>query len=273
LSQPGTWICCDGYHFDAAYTGRLRDAGRRVLQIDDIAHASSYSPDILLNQNTGADELDYRCAPETVRLLGTTYALLRPQFRSLHGTPRVISGRAGRVLIAVGGGDQYEIRERTLRALANVETNLEIRLIVPPTSRNAHELEALGRALNLSVSIDSDPSDMPELLMWADLAIAGGGSTCWELCCLGVPSIVITYADNQTGITSGLQKAGAAIHLGWAFEVTDALIERSLRDLIDDPALRARLSTRAQALVDGRGAERVVNAMAAYTTESDLCQR
>jgi spore coat polysaccharide biosynthesis predicted glycosyltransferase SpsG len=84
---------------------------------------------------------------------------------------------------------------------------------------------------------------------------------------------VITYADNQTGITSGLQKADAAIHLGWAFEVTDALLEHSLRDLIDDPALRTRLSVRARSLVDGRGAERVVNAMAAYTTESDLCQR
>jgi UDP-2,4-diacetamido-2,4,6-trideoxy-beta-L-altropyranose hydrolase len=272
-SRQGTWICCDGYHFDATFTDRLRRAGRRVLQIDDIAHGAAYSTDILLNQNTGAEELDYRCAPETLRLFGTRYALLRPEFRKSHEAQRTISGRARRVIIAIGGGDQYQLRERALRALANLGAELEIHVIVPPTSTNLHELQLLGRSLKLPLVLDPDPPDMPKLLMWADLAIAGGGSTCWELCCLGVPSIVITYADNQTGITAGLQRFGAAIHLGWAFEVSDALLERTFESLIDDSAMRARLSTRARSLVDGRGAERVVNAMAACTTKSDLCQR
>jgi UDP-2,4-diacetamido-2,4,6-trideoxy-beta-L-altropyranose hydrolase len=272
LSRHGTWICCDGYHFDPTFTDPLRGAGRRVLQIDDIAHAPRYSTDILLNQNTGADELDYPCAPETLRLLGPKYALLRPEFRRLHEVQRTISGRARRVLIAVGGGDPYQLRERALRALASLAAELEIHMIVPPTSGNAHELELLGRELKVTLVLHPDPSDMPRLLMWADLAVAGGGSTCWELCCLGVPSIVITYADNQTGITSGLQKAGAAIHLGWASEVSDALLERTLENLIDDSAMRARLSMRARSLVDGQGAERVVNAMITCTTTSKQFQ-
>jgi UDP-2,4-diacetamido-2,4,6-trideoxy-beta-L-altropyranose hydrolase len=273
LSTPGTWVCCDGYHFDAMFTNPLRAAGRRVLQIDDIAHASSYGTDILLNQNTGADELDYHCEPETVRLLGTNFALIRPEFRRSREVHRVINDRARRIVIAIGGADPYQLRERALRALAKVDEQLQIRLVVPPTSTNARELDQLGRTLNLQLTLDPDPSDLPGLLMWADLAIAGGGSTCWELCCLGVPSVVITYADNQTGITSGLQKAGAAVHLGWAFDVSDSLLEATLRDVIGDSALRTQLSSRARSLVDGRGAERVVNAMGAYTTESDLCQR
>jgi spore coat polysaccharide biosynthesis predicted glycosyltransferase SpsG len=176
-----------------------------------------------------------------------------------------MSGRARHVLIAVGGGDQYQLRERALRALSKIADDLEIRLIVPPTIANARELESLGRALKMSVMLDPDPSDMTRLMMWADLAIAGGGSTCWELCCLGVPSVVITYADNQTGITAGLQDAGAAIHLGWAFDVTDSVLEQTLRDVIADSNLRAQLSARARSLVDGRGAERVVEAMVAYS--------
>ena len=41
---------------------------------------------------------------------------------------------------------------------------------------------------------------MDELMAWCDVAIAAGGTTTWELCCLGVPAILVDVAENQTAV-------------------------------------------------------------------------
>ena len=43
--------------------------------------------------------------------------------------------------------------------------------------------------------------DVAGLMGRADLAIGAAGSTAWERCCLGLPSIVLALAANQEPIT------------------------------------------------------------------------
>src|SRR5581483_11389078 len=95
---------------------------------------------------------------------------------------------------------------------------------------------------------------MPGLMGWADLAVAAGGTTAWELAFMGVPAALLVLADNQRPVVAALAEAGAAEPLnGWGAEAW----ARALGLLLRDPGRRAALAARAQALADGRGAERV----------------
>jgi spore coat polysaccharide biosynthesis predicted glycosyltransferase SpsG len=95
----------------------------------------------------------------------------------------------------------------------------------------------------------------------ADLAIGAGGSTAWERCCLGLPSIVMTIADNQQGIARALADAGAAINLGPAEAIGLSALVAAIKGLASDREQRVAMARAAAALTDGLGGSRVVEAL------------
>src|SRR5262249_14791779 len=98
----------------------------------------------------------------------------------------------------------------------------------------------------------------PQLMAWADVAIAAGGGTCWELAFMGVPTLVLVLADNQREVARGLSEYGLGVNLGDAACLKSALLAENLRTLLYDHAQRARMSTVGRVMIDGGGAERVV---------------
>ncbi|MFP3733021.1 glycosyltransferase, partial [Bacillus sp. SIMBA_006] len=66
-------------------------------------------------------------------------------------------------------------------------------------------------------------SDMARRMAEADLAIGAAGSTSWERCCLGLPTLMLILAENQEGIARALDAAGAAICLGRPEQLADRL--------------------------------------------------
>ena len=100
---------------------------------------------------------------------------------------------------------------------------------------------------------------MPELMAWADVAVSGAGSTCWEMCLLQLPMLLIDLADNQKPIAGALGEMGAAVHLGAADDVTEEEIAKRVASLLASGTDRASLSKCCGQLVDGRGAERVLS--------------
>jgi RimJ/RimL family protein N-acetyltransferase len=98
---------------------------------------------------------------------------------------------------------------------------------------------------------------MGELMAWADVAISAAGSTCWELCLLGVPSLLIHVADNQTGVARELHRRQCAVHVGSAKAISVLQLSRELENMLSAKEVRQALSARARELVDGNGARRV----------------
>ena len=89
---------------------------------------------------------------------------------------------------------------------------------------------------------------MAELMANSDLAIGGAGSTAWERCCLGLPSIMIDLAKNQQLVAETLSKAGAAL-LVTKSELVH--IENLLVQL--DKSRLNKLSDSAAKIVNGQG--------------------
>ena len=261
-SKLKTWLVVDGYHFTPDYQKAIRENGYKLLVIDDIAHLDHYHADILLNQNIHASSLRYSCDSDTVKLLGSKYVLLRREFLKYKDWKRKIPGKAKKILVTMGGGDPDNVTVKVIRALNSLnDPDLEVKIVAGPANPN---IDALNNALlsaQCSMHIVHNVKGMPELMAWADIAVSAGGSTCWEMCLMGLPMILIVTADNQEGSVDGLYKAGAANSLGWFSEVSVLNISRSLNCIFHDHRMREIMSLQENRLIDGNGASRVINVM------------
>jgi UDP-2,4-diacetamido-2,4,6-trideoxy-beta-L-altropyranose hydrolase len=264
------WLALDGYTFDPGYQRAIRAAGYHLLVIDDTAHLPEYHAHLLLNQNIDADQRSYHCVPDTLRLFGPDYALLRPEFLTWRDWERQIPEVAVKVLITLGGADPTNATLKVIHALRRVSTRtIEARIIIGAANPYHAELQSILQLPPHNLKAVVAATDMPRLMAWADVAISAAGSTSWELAFMGVPSLLLITADNQHGIGSGLAAAGAAISLGRCEELSIDELHEQLARLLDSRSLRERLSRRARSLVDGNGATRVVSQMKARLDEPD----
>ena len=260
--HPGAWVVLDGYHFEPAYQLKVKTAGHPLLIIDDTAHLDFYHADILLNQNINASQLTYRCKPHVCKLLGTQYALLRREFWPWRSWQRDIPTEAGKVLVTLGGGDPDNQTFKVMQALKQVGiAGLEAMVVVGASNPHWEMLQTAAHESQVTINLVRNVTNMPELMAWADVAIAAGGSTCWELAMLGLPMLLIVIADNQRGIAAGLDQAGVAINLGWFERVSAADIAAGLTGLMTDHNLWQQMSHRTQTVCDGWGSNRVVQAV------------
>jgi UDP-2,4-diacetamido-2,4,6-trideoxy-beta-L-altropyranose hydrolase len=262
------WLVVDGYHFGAEYQRIIKNFGINLLFIDDYGHADHYYADLVLNQNISANqELYINRETYTKLLLGTEYTLLRHEFWQWRDWQREVNQIASKILITLGGSDPDNVTLKVIQALNRFNRdNLEIIVVIGGSNPHYECLQKEVADASLAISLQRNVNNMPELMAWADLAIAAGGSTNWELAFMGLPSLVITIADNQQAIAAELDRQGVIINLGWHQKLSIECLGLAIQDLIGDHLKRKTMSKKGMQLVDGNGVKRVVSAMTSMLT-------
>jgi UDP-2,4-diacetamido-2,4,6-trideoxy-beta-L-altropyranose hydrolase len=257
------WIVADHYGIDARWEAHVAKATKsRILVIDDLADRA-HSCDVLLDQNVRADEGDRYAAlvPEPCRrFLGPRFALLRPEFRSYSRRKRTANGRY-RINIFLGGADSEGLTLRALKAIRSIGPELLVDVVVGRTNPHASWIAGV-RDEPERVTLHAGADNMAELFASADLAIGAGGVASLERCCVGVPSVTLSIAENQRRGCIALARERAAVYLGDPSPSTESRLRSMVVRLLARPALLERMAGRARRLVDGRGAQRIALYMA-----------
>jgi spore coat polysaccharide biosynthesis predicted glycosyltransferase SpsG len=90
----------------------------------------------------------------------------------------------------MGGSDPRDLSSRVLHAIPSLDLDgLEVRIATGGSNPRISSLQQLCGKFPAVAQLEVDAS-MPDLMAWADLSVAAAGSTCWELCLLGLPAIV-----------------------------------------------------------------------------------
>jgi UDP-2,4-diacetamido-2,4,6-trideoxy-beta-L-altropyranose hydrolase len=264
-------IVCDSYEFDAELERSLRTIAGKIVVIDDLADRP-HKCDLLIDATFGRSAQDYRdlVSPETVILAGARYALLRPEFAALRGESlarRAAGGGVNRILVSLGLTDIGGITARVVAALLEAELKAQIDVVIGPRVQSRAVLEAIAaRASRMELHID--PPNIARLMTNADIAIGAGGTTSWERCCLGLPTVLVVLADNQRLIGEKLGKAGAVRPIP---DVTDAhLVEvtHTIIELSNDENARGKMVRAAATIIDGRGAGHATEAIYALMKQN-----
>lgn len=253
------WLVLDGYRLDVGYQRQAREAGHRILVIDDFGSLEHYYADLVINQNGPRDGLRYAREPYTVLLLGPQYALLREEFLARAPAGRVIAPTGTRVLVSLGGADPENQTEKVVRALRRLTgSDVEAVVVVGPSNSHAARVREAARG-DLRTRVVENVEDMAALMAWADLAVAGGGTTVWELAFMGLPAILLVLAENQRAVAAASDEAGTSVNLGWFERVGEAEVAEAVGALLHNPDRRRGMSERGRGMVDGRGSERVLD--------------
>jgi UDP-2,4-diacetamido-2,4,6-trideoxy-beta-L-altropyranose hydrolase len=209
------WLVVDHYALDHLWERALRTNTRKIMVIDDLADRL-HDCELLLDQNLGRTSEDYSglLSPKTNTCIGPHYALLRHEFAELR--PQSLARRAQipqlkQLLITMGGVDKDNVTGQVLDALqtCTLPPDLNIKVVLGPYAPWLTKVQLQAESMHCSTQVLVGVNNMAKLMVECDLCIGAAGSTSWERCCLGVPTIQLVLAANQKGIADALVRSGA----------------------------------------------------------------
>lgn len=251
------FMLIDSYYVTEGYLKELNQI-TEVSYLDDL-NRFVYPVRTLINYSISAKEENYLMYSKMVnRILGCSYIPLREEFICVkRESNRVVKS----VLITTGGADPYNFAGQLLTYLRRDRyfDGIVLNIVIGPLNQNGVILEEMaGRFEN--VILNSNVAKMSELMLKSDLAISAGGSTLYELCACGTPTISFSYADNQKEGTIEFDRRGLIFYAGDLREGMESCMSKisiKLKELCEDVALRKELTVKMQELVDGFGADRI----------------
>jgi UDP-2,4-diacetamido-2,4,6-trideoxy-beta-L-altropyranose hydrolase len=255
------WIVLDGYHFDTGYQQVVKDAGYRLLVIDDYVRLDYYHADIILNQNYGAENFRYNTREGSKLLLGTKYVMLRKEFLKYWSFERSNPEVAEKLLITMGGADPDNNTLTILKAVNLIEKPLNAKVVVGAANPHYEALAKEVEGSTHSVEILRGVEDMAPLMAWADAAVSAGGSTVWELAFMGLPAILSVIADNQEYSVNCLVRDDVFMSLGRASETSVEEIAAAMQKLLYDATKRTAMLDNWRKIVDGKGVDRIIDVL------------
>jgi len=207
------WLIVDHYALDEQWQKRLKPCYEKLMVIDDLADRQ-FDCDILLDQTFGRQKEDYSAlTPEGCKLLlGSQYALLRPEFAKwrAYSLERRSKPEFKQLLVNMGGMDVDNVTEKILGELkiCNLPNDIKITVVMGGSAPHLESVKSKAITLPYKTEVKVDVGNMAEIMSNSDVAIGASGSTTWERCCLGLPTIQVITANNQSVLAKSLDKAG-----------------------------------------------------------------
>ena len=205
LQRNANLVVVDGYEFSREFFAVLETSSTPFAVVDDNAETSAQSPSAVINQNPHASASMYAHLQGNPKLLlGLQYAMVRKEVREVAAMN--LSAREGEVFVAMGGADFLGLTAPIVEALA--ETGLQIRVAVGHANTQRAHIQKLADQLGNVTLIEQQ--DYVSSLASAHVAVLAAGSSLWEACAVGTPSIGLVVADNQIASANAAKKLGFA---------------------------------------------------------------
>lgn len=191
-------------------------------------------------------------------LLGLQYAPLREAFSNC--SPKVIKPEVERLLLISGGTDRFHI----LNSLLGKIEKQHYKCIDVICGKYCEEYEEMRTRYRQYANIHfyKEVNNMDYYMITADMAVSAGGTTLYELCACGTPTVSYSFADNQLDNVKRLQEEGVICYAGdFRYENVIGEILSALDRYRENMPLRMRQSQKMQELVDGKGALRIAKTL------------
>ncbi|HLG71772.1 MAG TPA: hypothetical protein VK009_15240 [Chloroflexota bacterium] len=251
---------------DAEHYRQLQHMVPTLIAVFDDGRArgqlSSYLVDYCVEQEIAASDRQAR---------GPHFALLDPALANYPEPSIPEIGR--RIFVNQGGSDPFSLTLDILQAISGVRPHCDVFVVLGPAVKPqlAAQVDALRAELPYCCEIEHAvaPQRMYELAASCDLAVTAAGNTLYELCTLGIPSIVVCHHERHARVAKAFHERGAAVSLGLGRQLDPTVLTQAISRLLTGPEERQQLSANARRLVDGRGCQRVAEQIIAWLQDGD----
>ena len=251
-------LIVDHYSLDKSWEKKLRPYTSKIMVIDDLANRF-HDCDFLLDQNLGSSKKRYKkLVPNKCKQFhGSKYVLINQIYASKKFKLKNRSGKINQILIYFGSGnDSLKFIKIALKVFCDPELlNINLDIVFNGSSSGFLDIKQIAKKRG-KCRIHVDLPNLSKLILKADLAIGAAGSTTWERCLAGLPSILIISDTNQEIIAKFMKSVGAA----FIFRPSSKLekeFKNSVKLLINEPNTCLKMGRNAHKICDGYGSERV----------------
>ena len=251
------WLIIDHFGIDHFWEKNVRVNIKKIIVIDDLANRK-HECDILIDQNfyKNMQKRYTKLIPNYCeQCIGPRFTLLRPEFFNARKNLKR-KKQFKRILISFGGSDPSNETKKAILAIKDLEKKYKIDVIVGSNNPNKKQITNICSKISFC-NFYEQVENISKYMKKADLAIGAGGTSTWERCCLGLPTIVTSLSKDQEKINENMSKIGCAIDLGTAEKTTKLDYVKALNE-INSKKLR-KISKKCLVLVDGKGVKRIVN--------------
>lgn len=237
---------------DEDFVRDLRKHTNTIVSFDDLGPGRDYV-DLMIDENLEEGESE-NVSSKVRTLFGSDYAVLHPDFETLHRKPRIFSSTIKKVLVTFGGTDPCKLTVPIAQSIIQHKPDLSLTVILGPGFSEQNKLRQLMlRHKRLKVL---DPIfNMAETIAAHDVIFCSGGITLQEALAVGTPAFVISQVPAQEKKARTFEQEGAAVNLGLAGEFRE---ERVAGPLDTPKATLEQMCRNGKRLIDGKGLKRVV---------------
>lgn len=258
LGAAAVVVAGAGVHED--YYRELRAAGTLVIALDPDP-AVPAPADLIVTPALAPPRKSFRYDTGAQLLVGRKFALVRGVFRRQRTIRATEQPGPFRALVAFGdddAGDQTLLRTRQLLDIDRVE---RVSIMTRYHHPRYDDLKDFADDSGGRVEVITEPKEMMTRLVRGHFALTSGDTWSMEMCCVGIPQLLIPSAPTHVSNAKRLDDEGMATLLGPAESVTPEVLDEAVKILLDDPMERLTMSRCARNRVDGRGGDRIVNGM------------
>lgn len=254
------WVIVDHYWLGVSWEHSIKEHVDQLMVVDDLK-GRVHDCDLFLDQNLDRSRHDYQFInPDTRVLLGPKYALLDRQYLEARAVKTKTPRKSGRnIIISLGGSDPNNLTGNLLEQMSflNLPEESKIFVVLGKNYQHSNEIKKLSGEFSVDIKCFFNTAHMSQLLLMSDIAVGCAGSSSWERCCLGVPTIMLIDSQNQAAIARSLQSRG----VGEISELES--ISSTLENLLAPCSSRKlqMMGKRALEITDGKGAIRVVDVL------------
>lgn len=254
-------LIVDTYIITETYLSALEKICK-VIYIDDL-NAFRYPVSVVVNYNLYGLDIPYSKIYQethTKLLLGPKYAPLRDEFRNINPCFR---NNVEKILITAGGADTFNAAGHIIAQVVADDffKGIEFHVVAGRLNLHIAELKSMAETYP-SIVIHQNVQIMSELMLDCDIAVTAGGSTMYELCACGVPSICFSWADNQLSGVKAFSERGLMKSAGDIRDNREKCIQQiiiHLKDYITNAEKRKIDSINMRKITDGYGAKRLAD--------------
>lgn len=243
----------------AEYLKALVQTGAMVLTVDTDAKLK-FPGSVVVNPLLAPGPRAYKAERGTQLLLGRKFALVRGLFRRQRTIRATEQPGPFRALVAFGDDDveQTLVRTEQLLELPKVD---KVSIACRTHHPRYHDLRDFADDSKGKVEVVTEPKELMTRLVRAHFALTSGDAWALELCCVGIPQLLLPTKPAHLLNAKRMDDEGVATFLGKAADVTLDQLAEAVNVVLDDPMERLGMSRCARNLIDGRGGDRVVNGL------------
>ena len=250
-------LILDSYILSKQWENSVKPFVKKLIVIDDQPNRS-HNCDLLIDQNLSSDNkkrYEKLLPKKTKKLLGPKFVMIRKEFNLLRRYVKIRTFPIKNILVSFGGTDTDNQSLKILNSFKKTDSNLHFDIVLGKGNKNKKYIKNLC-SKQKNFSYHEQINYIEKLMLKSDISIGSSGSTAWERCCLGLPSIISISAKNQKNIANELSKRNCAINLGDVKQLDKSDYKSSINK-ISNYQLK-KMSKNSFKLVDGKGTERIL---------------